>query len=315
MKTGNDAPVDRLAAAVVLAAAIGLTCRGAAAFFSPSVTTLFDTGVERPVWYDASGQCDFLQTYLGWSSGQLCSPDCVKDIYPQRRTAQPFDLPPAPQGADAWQIVEIGVDGHVPWDFPYVNETLDFEIFTRSSLGTPPGPQDLVATGSVPFPTPIDNSEGFESLYVMHVDITLAPGDYWLTVWASTGDPATPSLFAWFTNAGNGISVLDGNGDAYMWRAATYPDPGFVFYRLDECTLQPYDGTDPDDLYNASFYIRGGPACPWDLDGSGSVGVVDFLDLVASWGDNADHPADFDGDGEVGVTDFLDLIAHWGPCP
>ena len=26
-------------------------------------------------------------------------------------------------------------------------------------------------------------------------------------------------------------------------------------------------------------------------------------------------PADVDGDGTVGITDFLDLLAAWGPCP
>ncbi len=45
------------------------------------------------------------------------------------------------------------------------------------------------------------------------------------------------------------------------------------------------------------------PLCPWDLDGSGDVGINDFLDLLASWGD------------PYGITDFLALLAAWGPCP
>lgn len=56
--------------------------------------------------------------------------------------------------------------------------------------------------------------------------------------------------------------------------------------------------------------------CPWDLDCSGDVGGVgvnDFLDLLANWG-QVGVPADFDGGG-VGVTDFLILLALWGPCP
>ena len=56
-------------------------------------------------------------------------------------------------------------------------------------------------------------------------------------------------------------------------------------------------------------------ACPWDLDGSGDVGITDFLDLLAAWGPNPGHPADFDDDGFVGITDFLLLLANWGPCP
>jgi hypothetical protein len=319
MRAWNDAGVGRLAAAGILAAGIGLTCRGAAAFSSSPTTVLFDTGPERVVFYTSYGDCDHWSTWLGWSSGCLCVPDCANDTFPQRRTAQPFDLPPAAGGANAWRITEIGVDGFTP--FEWVNETLDFEIFRRTDLGTPPGPADSVASGSVPFPTPVDNPEGgsFEALHIMHVDITLSPGDYWLTVWGSNSDPSTPSNFGWFTNADRGINVLDDSGDAYMWRAATYPDPGFEFYRLDECTLLPYEGSDPDDLYNASFRIDGVPTtallCPWDLDGTGSVGVVDFLALLAAWGSNPGHPADFDGDGTVGITDFLALLAHWGACP
>jgi hypothetical protein len=55
--------------------------------------------------------------------------------------------------------------------------------------------------------------------------------------------------------------------------------------------------------------------CPCDLDGDGTVGITDFLDLLAAWGPNPGHPADLDADGFVGITDFLVLLGHWGPCP
>jgi len=42
--------------------------------------------------------------------------------------------------------------------------------------------------------------------------------------------------------------------------------------------------------------------CPWDLDGSGDVGINDFLDLLAQWGN------------PWGINDFLALLATWGPC-
>jgi hypothetical protein len=55
-------------------------------------------------------------------------------------------------------------------------------------------------------------------------------------------------------------------------------------------------------------------SCPWDCgDSDGSVGIVDFLAMLAQWGQIA-VPCDFDGDG-VGVVDFLVLLANWGPCP
>ena len=53
--------------------------------------------------------------------------------------------------------------------------------------------------------------------------------------------------------------------------------------------------------------------CPWDLDGSGSVGTGDLLELFAQWGTAG--PADFDESGAVGTSDLLILFANWGPCP
>ncbi len=65
--------------------------------------------------------------------------------------------------------------------------------------------------------------------------------------------------------------------------------------------------------------IRGnGPVdpCPWDCDGGestdGTVGITDFLLLLAQWG--GPGSCDFDGGG-VGINDFLELLANWGPCP
>jgi hypothetical protein len=57
------------------------------------------------------------------------------------------------------------------------------------------------------------------------------------------------------------------------------------------------------------------PYCVADLDGSREVDVIDFLILLAAWGQNPGDPADFDGDGFVGVTDFLIMLGNWGPCP
>jgi hypothetical protein len=55
--------------------------------------------------------------------------------------------------------------------------------------------------------------------------------------------------------------------------------------------------------------------CPWDCQTTpdGIVNVVDFLQLLAEWG-QIETPCDFDGGG-VSVTDFLELLAFWGPCP
>ncbi len=57
--------------------------------------------------------------------------------------------------------------------------------------------------------------------------------------------------------------------------------------------------------------------CAADLDGSGVVGIVDFLALLAAWGDcpaEGPCPADIDDDEQVGVTDLLALLQGWGSC-
>ena len=66
----------------------------------------------------------------------------------------------------------------------------------------------------------------------------------------------------------------------------------------------------------ADEFQEGTPeCCPWDLDGTGSVGILDLLALLAAWGTDPGGPPDFDGDGTVGILDLLTLIANWGPCP
>jgi len=58
------------------------------------------------------------------------------------------------------------------------------------------------------------------------------------------------------------------------------------------------------------------PVVRGDLDGDGSVGIVDFLLLLGAWGpcSKACPPfcqGDLDGDCAVGVVDFLTLLANW----
>ncbi|MCH8151794.1 MAG: hypothetical protein IH830_05420 [Planctomycetes bacterium] len=53
-----------------------------------------------------------------------------------------------------------------------------------------------------------------------------------------------------------------------------------------------------------------------DLDSDGTVGILDLLILLSSWGPCPDPPepcpADLDDDGEVAVLDLLILLANWG---
>ncbi|MCH8166038.1 MAG: hypothetical protein IH889_10565 [Planctomycetes bacterium] len=68
--------------------------------------------------------------------------------------------------------------------------------------------------------------------------------------------------------------------------------------------------------YGANAPVGGGLPCPWDLNGSGDVGILDLLALLAAWGPcPAPCPPDFDGSGTVDIFDLLTLIANWGACP
>jgi hypothetical protein len=53
-----------------------------------------------------------------------------------------------------------------------------------------------------------------------------------------------------------------------------------------------------------------------DIDGDGTVGIGDFLIMMAVWGPCPDPcppacPADLDGNCDVGIADFLVLLGNW----
>ncbi|MCZ6611106.1 MAG: hypothetical protein O6941_00605, partial [Planctomycetota bacterium] len=77
-------------------------------------------------------------------------------------------------------------------------------------------------------------------------------------------------------------------------------------------------GDDDNGDLSGSAYLFDAAApgkCPWDLDGNGSVGILDLLALLVAWGSDPGGPPDFDGDGTVGILDLLTLLANWGACP
>ena len=57
------------------------------------------------------------------------------------------------------------------------------------------------------------------------------------------------------------------------------------------------------------------PPCPWDCGNpaDGMIDVVDFLALLAQWG-QVGTACDVNGGG-VDVTDFLEIVGNWGSCP
>jgi photosystem II stability/assembly factor-like uncharacterized protein len=68
--------------------------------------------------------------------------------------------------------------------------------------------------------------------------------------------------------------------------------------------------------YGTILKRTAGGAVPGDIDGDGTVGILDFLALLPAWGPCAEPcppacAADLDGDCTVGVLDFLLLLANW----
>ena len=53
--------------------------------------------------------------------------------------------------------------------------------------------------------------------------------------------------------------------------------------------------------------------CPADIDGDRVVNLVDFLAVLAAWGQSG-IPQDVNRDGIVDILDFLQVLAEWGPC-
>jgi len=64
-----------------------------------------------------------------------------------------------------------------------------------------------------------------------------------------------------------------------------------------------------------ALVVSGGTkvVCPADVDGDGVVGIKDFLEVLAQWGQPG-GPADVNSDGVVDILDFLFVLAEWGPC-
>ena len=49
-----------------------------------------------------------------------------------------------------------------------------------------------------------------------------------------------------------------------------------------------------------------------DVNGDGTVDVLDLLTLLGDWGPCPSCASDLNGDGTVNVLDLLDLLANWG---
>ena len=110
-----------------------------------------------------------------------------------------------------------------------------------------------------------------------------------------------------------GFTGILGDGDSFGRSAASLGD--LDGDGREDLAVGAYKDDDGGEDHGAVWVLfLDGTECPWDCQASpdGSVGVNDFLQMLADWGGGG--PCDFDGGG-VGVTDFLVLLANWGECP
>jgi hypothetical protein len=172
---------------------------------------------------------------------------------------------------------------------------------------------------------------------ILSLDTSLEDGQYLATLFIpfdATGlnpiDPAQVNLTRYDPEVGNWSLVVTGNtadspghdgpvGDRVLsleggdWGVTNelgdygvYWDPalqqGFAWAKVDV----------------AQDFGLGVALCPADCRQTpdGAVNVVDFLALLARWGEaSVGGPCDIDDDGVVGQADFYDLLQVWGPCP
>jgi len=197
---------------------------------------LWTTGAPNFVYQDGCG-CFGRPTpsRFGYISGRLDSAS------PQRWAAVPFrlDEPSRINELDAYYTDPNGTVKEV-----------DYIIWKRDDLLAP---TTMVASGSLgPYAAAGGSDLATQDLHKHTVDVSLARGDYYLTMYGS-GLPGQTAYIGWWAGGSLQDPLLEQN---FVWRSAKFPSPGFQHYT--------YTGSanllaDPKDVYNPAFALYGEP--------------------------------------------------------
>ena len=110
--------------------------------------------------------------------------------------------------------------------------------------------------------------------------------------------------------------LLDGEGVRRVRRAELNALPPDDFAVLGEALAGGgsfFGGAQPVGYGGGRlFELTTQPTCAGDIDGDGTVGVLDLAALLAAWGGTG--AADFDGSEEVDARDLAIILDAWGAC-
>lgn len=166
------------------------------------------------------------------------------------------------------------------------------------------GPDDIWAVGGYVFNPQTSTLAHYDGAGWTRIDSPAALPLYAVAL----GDDGTG--WAASVNIGSDILRFDGTG----WSAEAPPtsdanivalsrDPDGAVWMLGETA-------DADSLA-----MKYDCACVADVDGDGSVGMTDLVDVLIEWGPcPTSCISDLNDDGVVGVTDLLMILTDWGSC-
>ncbi len=202
-----------------------------------------------------------------------------------------------------WQIPTTGYNAHWRLDYSHLAlPTLDeAHLNENNGLGAPAG---MFIGVMVPF-------GGGDPPFITYASLQGGTAVDW-NADGNSNNADTPVdinyMFPSYQNPSAG-DVLTGHAD---WSNLSYAMFGEDFADgVHNSTTEDTEIT--VEIFNELNAIPPPPlVCLGDLDGNGSVGTGDLLELFTQWG--TDGPADFDGSGAVGTGDLLILLSNWGPC-
>ena len=232
---------------------------------------LYDSGPPRRGLYNGSSG------FVGFTSGNL------QPGLEQRWSAQPFQVP-----GGSWHISRIDVDYFIPDGRDF--DILKYIVWRRTGQDRPQ-PGDELIQGAIPAPAHRTDSRIGTSNNYLHqipVDFQLDGGDYYLTIYAARSNEQQGGGASWLGNTEFGIPLLNPVNNpnpgvnAFFWRSAKYPSPGFVEYNLPTSSWAPKPGQDPNQLYTAAFTVYGVPAQQsktTDREATRAAGTPNVADL------------------------------------